>query len=200
MPRRISVNNLGVGGSNVHVIVESLESYLESSRMNAFARIQKGLGRSLPLTNYRQQQQCLITLSAMTENSLKKRVHAFKSYCESHLEHNIIGSLAYTLSKRWEGFPWRWSVAASHMQELLEKIQDPSYIPRHASSKPKIGFVFAGQGAQWFAMGRELLSSYPVFQAGMAAADKLYRSLGAEWSLLGKLMIFWHQFLFADEM
>jgi acyl transferase domain-containing protein len=183
MPRRISVNNLGVGGSNVHVILESLDSYLESSSFKAPVKIPKGLEPAKSATN--NGQQCLITLSAMTEVSLKKRVQALASYCESRLE-NDVQPLAYTLSRRWEGFPWRWSAAVSNMQELLEETRDPSCVPKHASSKPKTGFVFAGQGAQWFAMGRELLEAYPEFQASMAAAESVYRGLGSEWSLFGK--------------
>jgi acyl transferase domain-containing protein len=190
MPRRISVNNLGVGGSNVHVIVESLDSYIKSTGMQLPARVPRLLESSSSTANNGQPQKCLITMSAMTENSLRKRVQALTSYCESRLDDHILGSLAHTLSKRWEGFPWRWSVAASSMPELLEKLKDTSCSPRHASSKPKVGFVFAGQGAQWFAMGRELLSSYPAFHASMVAADRVYRDLGAEWSLIGKFPSF----------
>jgi acyl transferase domain-containing protein len=72
------------------------------------------------------------------------------------------------------------------MGELVEKMEAPSCVPKQVSKAPKIGFVFAGQGAQWFAMGRELLGSYPSFQETLAAADRTYRDLGADWSLLGK--------------
>lgn len=192
MPRRISINNLGVGGSNTHIIVESLESALESLGLQSSrALAPKGLSHCLSSSTCEPQQPQLITLSAMTEVSLNKRVQALKSYCQSNSERgqNIIRPLAYTLSKRWEGFPWRWSAVASSMQQLVEKMENPSCKPAHASAKSTIGFVFAGQGAQWYAMGRELLTSYPAYYAAMANADKLYRHLGAQWSLLGRFML-----------
>ena len=185
IPRRISVNNLGVGGSNVHVILESFESYCASTGQRptrpSHDRKDSAWGPSIAAPPNKNTPR-LFTLSAMTEHSCKKRAQALKSYCESRSDQQF-DSLAYTLSKRWEGFPWRWSVTASSMKELLEKMEERT--PKQASTTPKVGFVFAGQGAQWFAMGRELLASYPVFQETMVAADRIYRRLGADWSLLG---------------
>ena len=121
----------------------------------------------------------------MTEHSLKGRVEALKSYCESQSDEKF-DSLAYTLTKRWESFPWRWSVVASGMTQLLEKMKELNCAPKLASATQKVGFVFAGQGAQWFAMGRELMNSFPSFGETIAAADQVYRGLGADWSLLGE--------------
>lgn len=184
--RRISINNLGVGGSNAHVIVEDLETYWASTGKSAPSRTHHDLARSRSSAIMANTTKRIFNLSAMTEHSCKKRVQALKSYCETASHHHF-DALAYTLSHRWEGFPWRWSVTASNMQELLSKMEEPSCDIILASTIPKIGFVFAGQGAQWFAMGRELLSSYPVFQETMTAADAIYRSLGAEWSLIEEL-------------
>ena len=187
LPRRISVNNLGVGGSNVHVILESYESYCASTGLRAArpTHLRQDSAWS-PSVGAKPDKNAprLFALSAMTEHSCKKRAQALKSYCESRLDRHF-DSLAYTLSKRWEGFPWRWSIVASSRHELLEKME--ARTPKQVSTTPKVGFVFAGQGAQWFAMGRELLASYPVFQETMATADRIYRrELGADWSLLGK--------------
>lgn len=32
--------------------------------------------------------------------------------------------------------------------------------------------VFTGQGAKWYAMGRELIEAYPVFKEAIQEADK----------------------------
>jgi len=185
-PRRISINNLGVGGSNAHVIVEDLETYWSSTGQTAQKTIQQGLTRTGSSVRATDTTKRIFNLSAMTEHSCKKRVQALKSYCETRSEQHF-DALAYTLSRRWEGFPWRWSVTASNMQELLSKMEEPSCDIILASTTPKTGFVFAGQGAQWFAMGRELISSYPTFNQTMLAADAIYRQLGAEWSLIDEL-------------
>ena len=46
-------------------------------------------------------------------------------------------------------------------------------------------FVFTGQGAQWYAVGLGLLH-YQVYQFSLKNADQYLRSLGCDWSLLGK--------------
>ncbi|CAL3970576.1 unnamed protein product, partial [Diplocarpon coronariae] len=49
---------------------------------------------------------------------------------------------------------------------------------------PRIGFIFTGQGAQWYAMGRELFDAYPIFAATMERIDRYLTKLGANFSLL----------------
>lgn len=61
---------------------------------------------------------------------------------------------------------------------------------------PSIGFVFTGQGAQWFAMGRELMI-YDVFRINIEGADKYLRDLGSSWSLIGKSRVFNFQWDFS---
>ncbi|HUC97182.1 MAG TPA: acyltransferase domain-containing protein, partial [Candidatus Polarisedimenticolaceae bacterium] len=57
---------------------------------------------------------------------------------------------------------------------------------RVAGHVPKLAFVFGGQGPQWWAMGRELLESEPVFRQTIEICDALLRQ-HAEWSLLAEL-------------
>lgn len=52
-----------------------------------------------------------------------------------------------------------------------------------SAKRPKLAFVFAGQGPRWPATGRELLREEPVFREAMEACDEeLRRDLG--WSVL----------------
>jgi acyl transferase domain-containing protein len=44
-------------------------------------------------------------------------------------------------------------------------------------------FVFTGQGAQWWAMGRQLLAREPVFRRALEAVDAAFQPLSG-WSLL----------------
>jgi acyl transferase domain-containing protein len=48
--------------------------------------------------------------------------------------------------------------------------------------------VFTGQGAQWYAMGRELIEPYPVFKATLFEAESYLNDFGTDWSLTEELM------------
>lgn len=81
-------------------------------------------------------------------------------------------------------FPWRSYTLAKSFAELIENLSNDHGVPKSVRVKtsPKIGFVFTGQGAQWYAMGRELMV-YPVFRRSIEAATAYLKNLGAEWDL-----------------
>lgn len=93
--------------------------------------------------------------------------------------------LAYTLGQRRSVFPWTVAVTAQNVSGLIDALEDSRLKPVHSSEVPRIGFVFTGQGAQWYAMGRELIGAYPVFEQSLREADQYLRELGASWSLIG---------------
>src|SRR5262249_54532167 len=51
---------------------------------------------------------------------------------------------------------------------------------------PRLGFVFAGMGPQWWGMGRQLLRDEPVFRAAVAECDSQFRERAA-WSIVDAL-------------
>lgn len=99
---------------------------------------------------------------------------------------DIMDRLAFTLCQRRSVLDWREAVSASTPTELAEALSSSTSEPLRPSGQPSLGFVFTGQGAQWYAMGREL-HSYPVFASSMQSADDWLREYGANWSLLGKI-------------
>lgn len=99
-----------------------------------------------------------------------------------------LSDLAYTLSKNRDVFPWRSYAVGSTLSDLASALASEHDLAKavRVRSPPKIGFVFTGQGAQWYAMGREL-QVYPVFRNSLENATQYMRSLGAEWSLVEEL-------------
>jgi acyl transferase domain-containing protein len=93
--------------------------------------------------------------------------------------------LAFTLTERRSKQSWVAAVRANNIEELAEGFSSPAKKPLSASKLPRLGFVFNGQGAQWHAMGRELIAAYPVFGQSIRKADDILKAYGAEWSLKG---------------
>ncbi|KAF5012109.1 hypothetical protein FDECE_1826 [Fusarium decemcellulare] len=103
-------------------------------------------------------------------------------------EEAFLDNLSYTLCSRRSMLPWKSFLVAHSLPDLADKVAATRQKPVRASINPlKIAFVFTGQGAQWFAMGRELIKTYPLFQQRLEYADRFVKSLGAEWSLIDEL-------------
>lgn len=97
-----------------------------------------------------------------------------------------IAGLAYTLSERRTIFDWRSFAVAESTEDLLASLERSlPQLPRAVKS-PSCAFVFTGQGAQWYAMGREL-QEYKTFKQSIIAADEYLVSLGCPWSVLEEL-------------
>lgn len=98
---------------------------------------------------------------------------------------SILKQVAFTLSNRRSIFQWRTVVVAEHTENLKLGLRNLTK-PARASKPPTMLFCFTGQGAQWFAMGRELLA-YDVYEASLRNADSYLKSIGAPWSALEEL-------------
>jgi acyl transferase domain-containing protein len=99
-------------------------------------------------------------------------------------ENALLQRLAFTLSNKRSKFPWKSFAIASNLQEAGDAFEQPRK-PERAAELPVVAFVFTGQGAQWFAMGRELLQ-YELFRETMELAASYFKSLGCAWDLIGK--------------
>ena len=69
----------------------------------------------------------------------------------------------------------------------MEALGNAQVTPQRSTTAPRIAYIFTGQGAQWHAMGRELVETYPVFQLTIRAAEDCLNALGADWSLSDEL-------------
>jgi len=130
----------------------------------------------------------LYVLSANSERSVRLQMQSLGIYLEQRpetLELSLMGKIAYTLCQRRSFLTWKVAVSAQTSAELVRKLSNPDFHPVSSFYAPKISFVFTGQGAQWHAMGRELMKAYPAFASTIEVADKYLQSLGATWSLIG---------------
>ena len=127
----------------------------------------------------RDEQACSAMVSNLRDHLLKTKVEH---------EENFFASLAYTLGQRRSMFPWVAVQPAANVADLIKAIEAGRMRPsRRRESRPRIGYVYTGQGAQWYAMGRELIEAYPVFKECLLEADGYLKEFGATWSLIGAI-------------
>lgn len=163
-PRVGSVSSFGVGGTNAHVIIE------EAPVLPAPDPAKEGAIWTLPL-------------SARTPEGLRDLIGRWIERLAT--DDASIGDLCFTASRRRNHYPVRIAVAGRTKAELSERLKALSHVAAIAKA-PKIGFVFSGQGPQWWAMGRGLLDTEPVFRVALEACDAaIARTAG--WSVLEEL-------------
>lgn len=132
----------------------------------------------------------LLVWSSHEQNGVSRMAAGLQSYLKekemSPVEDpQLLKQLAYTLSSRRSRLSWSSFVVASHRTEAAKELSTPSKPMRPAQNLTMM-FVFTGQGAQWFAMGRELLA-YPTYKRGLIQAASHLKSLGCDWDLLEEL-------------
>ena len=128
---------------------------------------------------------CLSAKDNTSASSMMSQLELYLCNAQIHHEGRFLDDLAYTLGLRRSHFQWVIATPARSIQGLVNSLKNGDLRPNRVSNKPRLGFVFTGQGAQWYAMGRELFHTYPVYRASLLEGERYLKSLGAKWSLTG---------------
>lgn len=199
--RRASINNFGYGGSNAHVIMEDFTSFTASQAAAASQAMittngfSNGNGdsdnrsrRSSDTIDFTRSR--VFILSGKDERATNAMVSNLKEYLlgvQTQDENTFLDNLAYTLVHRRTRFPWVSTLAGDSISSLVKTIEAGKAKACKTGTAPRLGFVYTGQGAQWWAMGRELIEIYPVFKATLLDCDRHLKALGAKWSIIEEL-------------
>ncbi|RYF24397.1 MAG: amino acid adenylation domain-containing protein [Flavobacteriales bacterium] len=148
--RLAGVSSFGVGGTNVHVILESYENEIkENSNVAPYE---------------------LIRWSAENENSLLSYEHALADYLQNKTNVSL-ADIAYTLHATRKAFRVRKFTVASSTEAIAEtlKQQTVPFANMHTllEAPSKIVFIFPGQGAQYVDMGLALYQQEPIYKAAI---------------------------------
>jgi len=161
-PRRASVNSLGIGGANAHVILEEAPQP---------APAQTGPDRP----------KHVLALSAKTPAALQALA---ARYAEgATLAETSLADLCFTANAGRESYAHRLGVVADSWPALRETLHRFARgetalgeIPTgQADTRPQIAFLFTGQGSEYFGMGRELFDVEPTFRHWIEECDRLLR-------------------------
>jgi thioester reductase-like protein len=176
-PALASVNSFGFGGTNAHVVLEEAP---RPPPRHANDEAAPGRAELVPLS----------ARSAAALQALARSVKDFLATADASFA-DVVGNLGL----RRTHDDHRLALVAHSNEELAEQLaalaagQPPAgtCVGRAtADQRPRLAFVFCGQGPQWWAMGRQLLASEPVFQEIVRRCDAQVRRLGG-WSLLEEL-------------
>ncbi|KFA67578.1 hypothetical protein S40285_08766 [Stachybotrys chlorohalonatus IBT 40285] len=180
----ISVNNFGFGGTNAHLVLG--KAPLPNTLIGEEETGPNDVGPQKPAASKRK----LFILSANDKNSLEAVMKKMVIYLEQRPEifqMELLNNLAYTLGQRRSRLQWTVAISAETSFDLVEAINTSKYLPGKETEALRLGFVYTGQGAQWYGMGRELYENYPVYRRAIERADGCLKRLGADWSLVTEL-------------
>lgn len=133
-------------------------------------------------------QRKVFILSAFHQAMGEQQIARLESFLESRIQHakaDFIEDLSYTLAECRTLHTWRRAISAHSAEELLESLRAESVKFSKSKTAVRLGFVFTGQGAQWYAMGRELMDQYPTFLESLHSSERFLTAMGANWSLIG---------------
>jgi acyl transferase domain-containing protein len=155
------VSAFGFAGTNAHVVVEAAPAGQE-------ARAADKATATL-----------LLPVSARSAAALRDLAHA---YAERLAEGADAAALCRAAARRRSHFPHRLAITAADAAALREGLTGWSeqsfggdsrwqiHASHAAAARPRVAFVFPGQGGQWPGMARDLLD-WPVFRDALAAAS-----------------------------
>jgi acyl transferase domain-containing protein len=193
--RRASINNFGAGGANTHAIVDDPEYYVHC-RSKARARdkqlavnsdhsasesdqadgsegaksVGQTHGKSIASSSWTTET-FVFTLSTNDEVSLRSLTKAYASYIDDQPSWGSYRrELIYTLTNRRSKLPWRLAIPTRDTNETSVALRK-AQIQRIDARPPRLGFIFTGQGAQWFAIGRGLIEAYPEYARAIEDAE-----------------------------
>ena len=169
VPRRAGINSLGVGGTNVHLIVEEAPRRARPD----------GREPALPLIP--------VPLSGKSEAGLAELREHHVSHLRSRPELDP-GDLVVSAAAGRRHFSHRAVALGRDLAEVTAQLAGADLLQGVAPAENTgLAFVFSGQGNAYTGMARALHDLFPVVRATLAECDRHYAALTGE-SLLPALL------------
>ncbi|MGF0539397.1 amino acid adenylation domain-containing protein [Agrobacterium sp. ES01] len=141
--RRAGVSAFGVGGTNIHVVLEESPEVKENTGYDFFG----------PL---------ILPLSARSDAALSEMRNNLATYLEENDDASLL-KVARTLQGR-HNFNTRMAISATSTAGAVEQLRSETVATHVAEDRPPpVVFMFPGQGSQYVGMGAALYKSEPEF-------------------------------------
>ncbi|MGC9501342.1 SDR family NAD(P)-dependent oxidoreductase [Streptomyces sp. WG7] len=154
-PRLAGVSGFGFSGTNAHVVLGEAPAAAGSTV------------RSTPEPGA-----LLLPLSAPDAAGLERVTAAWEEALEGADEELLPDLVAVAAAGRAH-LPVRRAVLGTGREKLLSALRAAGAPGTAATRAPRVAFLFSGQGAQYFGMGRELYESEPVFASVFDDCDRI---------------------------
>ncbi|HEY6330906.1 MAG TPA: type I polyketide synthase, partial [Blastocatellia bacterium] len=159
-PRLAGVSSFGIGGTNAHVIVG------ESQEAEVSQAVQ---GSTVPNRPWE-----LIVVSARTPSALDSATRNLADALRQRSDLDL-RDVAYTLRVGRKRFAHRRAVACESIEDAIAKLNSSVATAAALSQttetrasteerRPRVAFVFPGQGSQYVGMARDLYNLWPSFR------------------------------------
>ncbi|MEH2065681.1 MAG: type I polyketide synthase [Nostoc sp.] len=173
LPRRAGISSFGVGGVNTHVILEEAPIGIQNDAHRL---------ANAALTKFKIQNEDtierpyhLLTLSAKNEQALAELRHSYGEFLISNADISL-RDICSTANIGREHFNHRLAIVADSREQLVEQLASFSRKTGYVGkTRPKIAFLFTGQGSQYINMGRQLCDRQPIFRQAIEQCDEILR-------------------------
>ncbi|CAF4156406.1 unnamed protein product, partial [Adineta steineri] len=200
-PIAIGINSFGMGGNNVHAIVEEYRPSAKKPIINEYTN--GHVDRRHEIEN---KQYFIFLFSTKSRKSLKDQVEQFNRWLQKRPACDVDNDYAF-FQRISQQLLLRRTISYTHLaifvfanRQQLQQQLDAFLVEQTISGlaielrptialSEKICFVFSGQGPQWWAMGRQLYASEPVFTQWIQLIDnEMTKINNGEWRLLEELI------------